>query len=368
MKYSNPIEYNKYLIENNLLPNIIDYVKEINKIKYKIDISFIDEFIELVDKDNCCIHHNMLQKYGIIKLTGGTSELRNLLKQYDLLENEDFELRNISELRPQGGISNKNEYYLHPRAFKICLIRSRNTKLYAKYYLLLEECIKYYNDYQIELNKLYIIKYKSKVNIQKEEIKFKDDKIDELIRLNKETLDEVKQLRKSNRRLEKKGMILEDQLNDANYRLDDVKVDLEDTNSKLERTFRKLNIATEKRVPESANKRNLEDFVLLKSRNKKLPYRYYAIRAQTKYADHKSEKMITTKNYKQLLRINNVANSINIWHRLKEVTKDHIEFCGNEFKLLTIDDNDLIETISNVYNDRKNIPFEDEDEEYSDEE
>ena len=40
----------------------------------------------------------------------------------------------------------KNEYYLHPRAFKMCLMRSLKTK-YAKYYLLLEECIKYYNDY-----------------------------------------------------------------------------------------------------------------------------------------------------------------------------------------------------------------------------
>uniref|UniRef100_A0A6C0EC64 Uncharacterized protein n=1 Tax=viral metagenome TaxID=1070528 RepID=A0A6C0EC64_9ZZZZ len=41
-------------------------------------------------------------------------------------------------------------------------MRSLKTKIYAKYYLLLEECIKYYNDYQIELNKKYIIKLKIK--------------------------------------------------------------------------------------------------------------------------------------------------------------------------------------------------------------
>ena len=56
----------------------------------------------------------------------------------------------------------KNEYYLHPDAFKICLMRSKNTKIYAKYYLLLEKCIKYFNDYQLELNKKYIIKLKNK--------------------------------------------------------------------------------------------------------------------------------------------------------------------------------------------------------------
>ena len=61
--------------------------------------------------------------------------------------------------------------------------------------------------------------------------------------------------------------------------------------------------------------------------------------------------MITIKNYKQLLRINNVNNSINLWQRLKEVTKEQVEFCGNELKLLTIEDNDLIEIINNVLDD-----------------
>ena len=35
----------------------------------------------------------------------------------------------------------KNEYYLHPKAFKICLMKSLKTRKYADYYLLLEECV-----------------------------------------------------------------------------------------------------------------------------------------------------------------------------------------------------------------------------------
>ena len=366
MTFANPKEYNNWLIENKENITIIDYVKEINKILYNIDISFIDEFVELVNKDECVIHHNMLYKYEVLTSNNTTNHIKRLFEPYNLIENEDYNLSNVGQVRQNRGEVIKHEYYLHPRAFKICLMRSLKTRKYAKYYLLLEECIKYYNDYQLELKNIYIIKYKTKINKQKEEITIKDDKIDklqsdvrELIKKNEETSIEVKQLLKSNRRLE-------DKLNDANYKLDDVKVDLEDTSSKLEQTFRKLNIATEKNVPEPQNKYKLEDFVLLKSRNKKLVFRYYAIRAQTKYADHKSEKMITTKNYKQLLRINNVNNSVNLWQRLKEVTKDQVEFCGNELKLLSIEDNDLIEIINNVYNDRKNILLEDE-EEYSDE-
>ena len=49
MTYKSIEEYNTYLIYNQV--NVIDFVKEINNIKYNIDISFIDEFIELVSKD-----------------------------------------------------------------------------------------------------------------------------------------------------------------------------------------------------------------------------------------------------------------------------------------------------------------------------
>ena len=49
----------------------LQVIKEINNIKYKIDISFINEFIELVNKDECCIHHDMLVKYGIITMNKG---------------------------------------------------------------------------------------------------------------------------------------------------------------------------------------------------------------------------------------------------------------------------------------------------------
>ena len=65
------INWRIYLVDYQVNINIIEFVKEINKIKYKIDISFIDEFIELVSKDDCCIHHNMLQKYGIYNLKSG---------------------------------------------------------------------------------------------------------------------------------------------------------------------------------------------------------------------------------------------------------------------------------------------------------
>ena len=68
MTYKSIEEYNTYLVDNQVNVNIIDFVKEINKIKYNIDILFIDEFIELVSKDDCCIHHNMVRQNNLRQL------------------------------------------------------------------------------------------------------------------------------------------------------------------------------------------------------------------------------------------------------------------------------------------------------------
>ena len=54
-------EFNKQLIDDEIELTIIDYVKKLNEQFYDIDISFIDEFIDLVDKDDFVIHHNMLK-------------------------------------------------------------------------------------------------------------------------------------------------------------------------------------------------------------------------------------------------------------------------------------------------------------------
>jgi phage anti-repressor protein len=167
-------KYNNNLVNSKTIITIINYVKAVNRLKYNIDIDFIDEFIELVNKDECCIHHSMLQKYGILSLNKGTTHVKDMITQYNFIENDDFRLSKVRESASKGGCTHKNEYYFHPRAFKICLMRSLKTQKYAKYYLLLEECIKYFNEYQIETNKQYTIHLKEK-------IKEKDTNIDQLL-------------------------------------------------------------------------------------------------------------------------------------------------------------------------------------------
>jgi hypothetical protein len=311
-------EYNTYLVENQQQINIIDYVKEINKIKYNIDISFIDEFIELVSKNDCCIHHNMLQKYDIITMKGTTNDIKRLIDQYEMEENEDYLLRNVAH-QHQTGTKYKNEYYLHPRAFKICLMRSLKTKKYAKYYLLLEECIKYYNDYQSELNKKYIIKLKYKIDK-------KDNKIDKLeVKVN-QLLEDNKTTHKMNEELLNRSKKLELQLNETlerlditNDKLDDTNEELELTNEKLDNTgktlnkvAKKLDIAVEDRVINTKKKATVEYFIIMK--NKLETYKYYVIRGQKRYINKKKEQL---EGYSEIKMIECCPNANILWNLIK---------------------------------------------------
>ena len=119
---------------------IANYVKQLSQNIFNIDISFIDDFIELVDNDDYIIHHDMLDKYDVLKITD-TSHVKRLLQQHDFEDGVEY----ISRPTLSGGQIN---YFLKPKCFKIILIRSRNTKKIAEYYIFLEDCIKYYNDFE----------------------------------------------------------------------------------------------------------------------------------------------------------------------------------------------------------------------------
>ena len=77
-----------------------------------------------------------------------THDMKRLFEQYKFIENEQYiinreDVVNKKVRRPQL------IYMLHPDAFKKCLIRSFKTDKYADYFLLLEKCIKYYNEFQL---------------------------------------------------------------------------------------------------------------------------------------------------------------------------------------------------------------------------
>ena len=139
--------FNQKLVDQNVYINIIYCVMQLNDQFYNIDISFINDFISLVGKNECCIHHDMLEKYGVLTLSCGTAKVKRNIDQ-NVLKVGSFPLYNVVD-PDKNDQAHKINYFLHPRLFKFILIRSKNNTVYAEYYIFLEEAIKYYSDFQV---------------------------------------------------------------------------------------------------------------------------------------------------------------------------------------------------------------------------
>ena len=193
-------EYNTNLVNNMIEIKILDYVKKINTLDNNINIDFIDEFIGLVGNNTFCIPHIMLQTYGVLTKINNTNDVKTLLEQNNFKVNEDYTVRNVPH-RISSRTIYKNEYLLKPRTFKLCLMRAKNIKCYAYYYLLLEECISYYNEYKNTWNKKYITQLKERVTERSNVI----DKLQETIdMLNKDREDQMK-IQEKDRKVQKKN-------------------------------------------------------------------------------------------------------------------------------------------------------------------
>ena len=54
------------------------------------------------------IHHDKLQKYGVINKITTTNNIKRCLEQFDLIEYEVYRLLNVEQPVKQGGFSYKN--------------------------------------------------------------------------------------------------------------------------------------------------------------------------------------------------------------------------------------------------------------------
>jgi hypothetical protein len=144
-------EFIKSLVDSKTKITLKDFFKTIHDKFYpKQDISFMEYFLELTEHEGeFYVHHEKLIEYGVMS-SKRSSAVKEKLDALELVEDIDYsELRDISQLRPQGGTSTKNVYMLTPEAFKTCLLRARrypnqtvDPTVYSKYYLLLEKTYK----------------------------------------------------------------------------------------------------------------------------------------------------------------------------------------------------------------------------------
>ena len=172
------------------------------------DLSFMNYFLELCSEENegqFIVPHGKLIEYGVMT-SARSNDVGSKLGSLGLSENEDFELRDVSQLRTQGGTSTKNIYLLTPDAFKLCLMRAQRRRaqpidpvVYSMYYLILEKVQCYYMRYEAM--------FKDKmINDKDSNIAALRGDINELKDMNRELLgfakDQKKDLSKANTKLD----------------------------------------------------------------------------------------------------------------------------------------------------------------------
>ena len=168
-------EYIQNLIQNETKLNLEDFFKSVHQKFYSnYDISFMTYFLELTTQEGeFVVHHEKLIEYGIVT-SNRSSTIKEKLDALELVENEDYNLQDILQVRKNRGDVIKKVYMLTPEAFKNCLLRARkypkqkvDPKVYSRYYLLLEKIYKLYTDYEKKLlNKQ--LEQKDQIIIQKE--------------------------------------------------------------------------------------------------------------------------------------------------------------------------------------------------------
>lgn len=122
-----------------------------------------------------------------------------------MVENEDYIIEKVEQKVNHGGSFIKKNYILKPETFKTCLISSKNTDKYRKYYLLLEKVYVNYTNYE----RSYMNKLSS----------FKDYKIDNLIK-------KVDDLKIQNDNLQNQNSELIIYAKDSNNMIRELKIDI----------------------------------------------------------------------------------------------------------------------------------------------
>lgn len=273
----------------NLANKLIKYDLNVyfNTVHYKyysnVDISFMDYFLSLIPKKNeFYVDHIKLQEYGVINTNNKSSDILRALNQFNLEEGIDYQVRNVAQRLPSGTKYAK-KYKLTPYAFKLCLIRAKNSKKYANYYLMLEEIFYYYKEYQNQFHQVIIN------NISKEN-KTLNEKIEELLHYAKDTKEE---------------------LDDLNYKFDDLNEKVDDIKDAFEETAGRS-------VPDPINDCDKSEFVLLQS--KILPNEFSFMRGIQSYNDVNLNKKYSA-NYNIIKREYN-ANPVQLFRTLKEIVKE----------------------------------------------
>lgn len=214
MEFTSIIELNTYLSDNLTKLDIKQYIKKYHDVLHQdIDVSFMDYFLYLCDHPNeIIVKHEKLIEFGIFTSTR-SNDIKNRIDSIELVEGVDYLLRNVLQQLPSGA-KHTNHYTFTPKAFKLCLMRSKKQIKYAKYYLFLEECIHYYQKYQELYTNVLLSGKDTKIDNLNKKIDDQNKKIDELLGYANDTKVKLEETQEQNEEILQEVEELHDKVED----------------------------------------------------------------------------------------------------------------------------------------------------------
>lgn len=156
--FKNFEDFNIYLVNYSIKITILDYIKCIHLYFFKdVDINLLSDFLNYCKDDQLFnIDDKILIKYKLIK-DNSEDSLEHFVKQNNLRLDKEYRIRKINNTNKEQNLKTINkEYKFTSRTLKQCLLKIDIN--YIDYYLLLENCILHYTNYQTNLfNKLGFI-------------------------------------------------------------------------------------------------------------------------------------------------------------------------------------------------------------------
>ena len=119
-------EFIKSLVDSKTKITMKDFFKTIHSKFYpKQDISFMEYFLELTEHEGeFIVHHEKLIEYGIMSSKQSWA-VKQKLDALGLVEDEEYNLQDVLQVRKNRGTIVKKVYMLTPEAFKKCLMRAQ---------------------------------------------------------------------------------------------------------------------------------------------------------------------------------------------------------------------------------------------------
>lgn len=345
-----------------------EIIREAIKICYPpspIVLDAINYFITIAKRKDFCVEQDKLAKYGILSIRYernhiNSTDVKRMLNQYnDLIENIDYINRRNSASN-NGRTKYNIQYTLTPKAFYLCLTRSKNSSKYACYYFHVYQSLEYYSDYHkkvviqnkdsmIETLLIKLDRNSEESKKHLEESKMLRDKLDRNSEESKKHLEENKMLRdKLDRQSEENTKQFEENKS--------IKIQM----TEMQITLNKIAAKLDNNVEYPSNDKLTERFVIMINGDiNTVPLRCHVIRAQERNI-RRSIKKKEGDGYSKLdgiIESEIIPNSVCLWSVIKEVLSEEKRISNaryNDFELKMSKD-DLVSIIRSVFDRRRLI-------------